>query len=222
MISFASAHLRSVLCFGAHADDIEIGCGGALLQMIAARPEITIHWVVLGANEERAQEARRSAEVFLQGAPNSKIFIHGFRDSYFPYCGAEIKECFEAIRQHVSPDLIFTHRREDLHQDHRIVAELTACAFRDAVILEYEIPKFDGDLGQANVYVPLDEDVCARKLELLMAAFPSQQGKDWYSEETFRATMRLRGIECRSASGWAEGFVARKMVLDWAGSADSC
>lgn len=205
--------IKTILCLGAHSDDIEIGCGGTLLALLAERPSIDVHWVVVGAGGARSDEARQSAEKFLANVSSKRILIQGFRDSYFPYLGAQLKEFVESVRDSVSPDLIFTHRREDMHQDHRTIAELTWCAFRNNMILEYEIPKYDGDLGHPSVYVPLDASVCRRKIELLMENFPTQREKRWFNEETFRATLRLRGIECQSPTGAAEAFHSRKLTL---------
>jgi len=213
VLPLAFDQIKTVLCLGAHSDDIEIGCGGTILALLAARPTIDVHWVVFGAAGTRSEEAKRSAESFLRGAASHRVLVQGFRDSYFPYIGAPIKEFMESVRDSVSPDLIFTHRREDMHQDHRILAELTGCAFRDHLVLEYEIPKYDGDLGQPNFFVPLDEATCRRKTELLLSAFPTQREKRWFSAETFQATLRLRGIECQSPTGFAEGFHVRKMTL---------
>jgi LmbE family N-acetylglucosaminyl deacetylase len=200
-----------VLAVGSHADDIEIGCGGTLLRLARTR-ELDVHWVVLSANEERATEARRSAEAFLDGAASSQIAVEGFRDAFFRY-GGEVKEYFETLKADASPDMILTHHGSDLHQDHRLVAELTWNTFRDHLILEYEIPKYDGDLGSPNVFVHLDEDVARRKVELLLESFSSQRSRPWFTEDLFMALMRLRGMESASTSGLAEAFYARKVVL---------
>jgi LmbE family N-acetylglucosaminyl deacetylase len=205
--------IRSVLCLGAHADDIEIGCGGALLQLIAENPELDVTWVVFSATPTRIEEAQASANAFLQGVANPRVIVEGFRDSYFPFQGAQIKECVERIRATVNPDLIFTHRRDDMHQDHRLVCELTGCAWRDHLILEYEIPKFDGDLTTPNVYVPLTAELAERKVELLARHFPSQQSKPWFTADTFLGLMRIRGIECNAAGRYAEGFHVRKLLF---------
>jgi LmbE family N-acetylglucosaminyl deacetylase len=204
-----------VLCIGAHSDDIEIGCGGTMLRLIAANPGISIHWVVLAAREHRADEARRSASRLLRAAGDATIVIEDFRDGFFPYQGAEIKDYFERLKTGATPDVIFTHHHADLHQDHRLVAELTWNTFRDHLILEYEIPKYDGGLTTPNHFVPLDAATCRRKVGNLMKAFPSQAGKHWFAEETFLGLMRLRGVECGARSGYAEGFHVRKTVLQW-------
>lgn len=205
--------LRSILCLGAHCDDIEIGCGGSLLRLIAENPDVKVTWVVLGSDEQRAQEARASAGLFLQGAAETSIKIGAFRDSFFPYEGAAIKEHLLAIRREVEPDLIFTHHRGDRHQDHRVVSELTWNLFRNHLVLEYEIPKYDGDMGAPNFFMPLDDGHCRRKLEIIMEAFASQRSRAWFSEETFRALMRIRGVESNAPSGYAEGFYAHKCVF---------
>ncbi len=206
-------NLNSVLCLGAHADDIEIGCGGTLLALMEVRPELEITWVVLGAQGTRAEEARKSAERFLGGEAAGRVTVKGFRDSYFPYLGGELKEFVEEVRDTCSPDLIFTHHRHDLHQDHRLLAELTWCAFRDHLILEYEIAKYDGDLGHPNCYVSLTESFCRRKIDLIVEGFPSQHDKRWFTEDTYWALLRLRGVECHSPTRFAEAFHAPKLVL---------
>ena len=195
-----------VLAIGSHADDIEIGCGGTLLRLAAER-ELEVHWVVLSGSDARAAEARQSAEAFLAGT-TFELDIQGFRDAFFRY-GGEVKEFFESLKA-VSPDLILTHHGSDLHQDHRLVAELTWNTFRDHLILEYEIPKYD---GSPNVFVHLDEETARRKAALLMELFPSQGGKPWFTEDLFLSLMRLRGMEAASPSGYAEGFYGRKVVL---------
>ncbi|MFK7788923.1 MAG: PIG-L deacetylase family protein [Phycisphaeraceae bacterium] len=207
------SRLNSVLCLGAHADDIEIGCGGALVKLIAQHPGLSVHWVVFSANEQRAAEARQSAALFLNHAGEYNIQVHNFRDSYFPYQAEASKDTFHALASAISPDVIFTHRPDDAHQDQRVVSELTWCAFRDHAIMEYEIPKYEGDLGRPNLLVQLSDEQARRKIVHLMSAFPSQSNKPWYTEDTFRALMRLRGLECQSPSRYAEGFHARKLVM---------
>lgn len=202
-----------ILCLGAHCDDIEIGCGGTLLQLTRDNPNCEVVWVVFSSTEERAQEGRASAEKFLHRAAQRQIFIKAFRDGFFPYVGDQIKECFEQLKRDFSPDLILTHCRCDLHQDHRIIAELTWNTFRDHLVLEYEVAKYDADLGAPNVFIPLDEMICREKVDLLMASFPSQRGRTWFDEETFRALLRLRGLESNAPSRYAEGFYGRKMIL---------
>ncbi len=213
MLTMRFGDVRSVLCLGAHADDIEVGCGGTLLRMLAEQRAVSVHWVVLSALGDRADEAVAGAEMFLGDAETKNVVVKSYRDSFFPYLGQEIKEYFHELAGEVSPDLIFTHRREDLHQDHRLVSELTCCVFRDHLILEYEIPKYDGDLGQPNVFVPLGESICRRKVQSIVGAFRTQHEKQWFSEDTFWSTLRIRGLECNSKSKFAEGFHSRKMIL---------
>lgn len=201
----------SLLCVGAHADDIEIGAGGALLSWIAAGIEIDAHWCVASAVGHRADEAHSSAKDFLAGAARLTIEVGQFRDSYLPYEGAQVKEWVEAQKPRMKPDIVLTHARMDAHQDHRLINELTWNAFRDSIILEYEIPKWDGDLARPNTYVPLEERVLSRKIELLEKHFGSQRSKDWFDAETFRGLARLRGLECRAR--YAEAFSAHKLVL---------
>ena len=213
MLELRPAAVRRILCLGAHADDIEIGCGGTLLKLLAEHPEAEVDWVVFSGQGERADEARRSAEAFLSGAARSRVDVHAFRDTFFPQAWGEIKEVFAELSQRVNPDVIFTHRREDLHQDHRAVAELTWCLFRDHLVLEYDIPKFEGDLGTPNVYVALAEDVCRRKVGHILEHFASQRTKPWFTDDTYWALLRIRGVECNSPTRYAEGFYGRKMLL---------
>lgn len=208
-----------VLCVGAHSDDIEIGCGGTLWTLLAGRSDVRVTWVVLSAPGARHDEAAASAERFLKCASSSRLVLHEYRDGYFPYVGGEIKDVFEGLKHEVEPDLILTHTRQDLHQDHRLVNELCWNTWRDHTILEFEIPKFDGDLGRPNVFVPLTAEACERKLEVLMECFSSQRNKHWFSRDTFLALLRLRGLECRSPSGFAEAFHGRKLRLGLAGGA---
>ncbi len=221
MISFspvspARSEGRRVLCLGAHSDDAEIGCGGTSLSMIAARPDTQVHWIVFSAAGPRAEEARASADIFLNGAAHTEVEVLGFRDGFFPYQGADIKERFEDLKRRFTPDVVFTHRGQDRHQDHRLVSELTWNTFRHHTVLEYEIPKYDGDLAQPNVFVPLNDESRARKVELLMQHFGTQRSRTWFSPDTFDGLMRLRGIECASPTGYAEAFHARKVTLDLA------
>lgn len=199
-----------ILCLGAHSDDIEIGCGGTLLHLLATRRS-AVEWVVFSAAGRREAEAKRGASRFLRDAVERHITLHAYRDGFFPAEWASIKESFRILQGGVRPDLIFTHFRDDRHQDHRTLSDLTWNTFRDHQILEYEIPKWDGDLGRPNVYVPLGAAQVRRKVAGLMAVFASQRSKRWFSPETFRALLRLRGIECGAA--WAEGFHARKALL---------
>ena len=202
-----------VLCLGAHPDDIEIGCGGLILELIARRRRVDLDWIVFSASAAREREARRSAAMFTRGAARRRIAVHDFRDGFFPYQGAEIKKTFEDLKAAASPDIVLTHFRDDRHQDHRLLSELTWNTFRDHFVLEYEIPKFDGDLGAPNCFVPLKRSACARKVKYLEAVFGTQRDKHWFSESTFMALMRLRGMECRAAEGYAEAFYARKVVI---------
>jgi LmbE family N-acetylglucosaminyl deacetylase len=206
--------LRQVLCLGAHADDIEIGCAGTVLRLLEENPGLEVRWVVLSAAGDRAAEAGSSAAALLQGAGRVDVRVADFRETYFPYLGGEVKAYVAALGAGFEPDLVLTHWREDLHQDHRLVSELTWNTFRDHLILEYEIPKWDGDMGRPSIFVPLEQDVADRKIAHLVAAFPSQSGRDWFDPEVFRGLLRLRGMEARSPSGYAEAFHCRKLVLD--------
>lgn len=204
--------LRRVLAVGCHADDVEIGCGATLLGLVRERPELEVTWVVLAAEGARGAEARASADGFLAGAARAEVVLHEFRDGFMPYRGEAVKEAFEGLKG-IEPDLVFTHTRTDLHQDHRLACELTWNTFRDHVILEYEIPKVDGDLGAPNVFVPVTEELAREKAARLMESFASQRDKHWFDTEVFLGLMRLRGMECRSPSGYAEAFVARKVPV---------
>jgi LmbE family N-acetylglucosaminyl deacetylase len=208
-----TGHARTILCLGAHSDDIEIGCGGTMLRLLSAYAPVRVIWVVFSAEGVREREARSSAARFLAEADTHQVVINNFRDGFFPFEGAKIKEVFEEVVRNVAPDLIFTHSRDDCHQDHHLISDLTWQTFRDHLILEYEVPKYDGDLGRPNCYVPLSESHCQGKIEHLLEVFGSQRGKSWFTEETFRGLMRLRGIECTAASGCAEAFYARKLVI---------
>jgi len=203
----------SVLCLGAHSDDIEIGAGGSILQWQATGVQLDIVWCVLSANGPREAEARAAAGDFLQGIERTRVETHRFRDGFFPAESSDIKAWFEQLKGRVQPDVILTHRGDDAHQDHREVSRLTWNTFRDHLILEYEIPKWDGDLGQPNVYVPMSAAVMARKVELLMRHFGTQRSKHWFDEETFRGLARLRAVECRAPDRYAEAFFARKLSL---------
>lgn len=202
----------TVLCLGAHSDDIEIGCGGTLLLLKEAYPALRFHWVVFSACGIRGEEAARSAEVFTAGCER-QIRLETFRDGFLPYSGTDVKEYFERLKMEVTPNVIFTHWRYDAHQDHRLIAELTWNTFRDHLILEYEIPKYDGDIGQANAFVPLSAETADRKCSYLLRAFPSQAGKQWFCREVFLSMMRIRGMESNAPSGYAEAFHAKKMVI---------
>jgi LmbE family N-acetylglucosaminyl deacetylase len=203
----------AVLCLGAHSDDIEIGAGGTLLQWKADGIELDVLWCVLSASGARAAEAQASAGDFLKGVERARVEVHSFRDGFFPGEQSEIKAWFEKLKGRFEPDVVLTHRREDAHQDHRVVSELTWNTFRDHLILEYEIPKWDGDVGRPNLYVHLSEAAMARKVELLTRHFGTQRSKRWFDEETFRGLGRLRAIECHAPDRYAEAFYARKVRL---------
>jgi len=205
--------IKRILCLGAHADDIEVGCGGTILRLLDEIDDLSVCWVTLGARGERAKEAWASAETFIGRSVGREIIVRSYRDSYFPSQWHEIKTDLHEIARENSPDLIFTPRLEDRHQDHRVVAELTWCVFRDHLILEYEIPKYEGDLAAPNLFVPLSEETCRKKVRSIVDGFPSQHEKSWFSEDTFWALLRIRGVECNSSSRYAEGFTCRKMVL---------
>jgi LmbE family N-acetylglucosaminyl deacetylase len=200
-----------VLALGAHSDDIEIGAGGTILSWITSGAEVSVDWCVLSAPGERADEARASAMEFLTGAVSADVHLGAFRDGYFPAEHTAVKDWVEGLKRLEKPDVVLCHQRNDAHQDHRMVCELAWNTFREHLILEYEIPKWDGDLGQPNIYVPLSEDVLARKIELLHKHFDSQRSKAWFDNETFRGLARLRGVECRER--YAEAFFARKLML---------
>jgi LmbE family N-acetylglucosaminyl deacetylase len=201
-----------LLCLGSHSDDIEIGCGGTVLRLLSEVRELDIVWIVFGASNEREREARKGAELFLSSARRKEVIIKNFRDGFFPFEGTQIKNDFEELKG-TSPDLIFTHNHKDAHQDHRLIAELTWNTFRNHLILEYEIPKYDGDLGQPNLFVPLDREFYDKKIRYVMDAFETQRAKPWFAKETFLGLMRLRGMECVATSGYAEAFYCRKLVL---------
>jgi LmbE family N-acetylglucosaminyl deacetylase len=203
----------AVLCLGAHSDDIEIGAGATLLSLIEHGMLLDIHWCVLSGVGEREREARRSAVDFLKGAAKTHVEIMSFQDGYFPEHGEAIKSWFEALKLRINPDVIFTHYRDDAHQDHRQVCRLTWNTFRDHSILEYEIPKWDGDIGQPNVYMPISAAALKRKIELLNVHFGTQRSKQWFDDETFLGLARLRGMECRAPQRYAEAFFARKLSL---------
>jgi LmbE family N-acetylglucosaminyl deacetylase len=202
-----------ILCLGAHSDDIEIGCGGAILQLARQYPGCTFHWVVFSAIGVREAEAQRSAALFVDSASLRTPILKSFPDGFMPFVGGEVKTVFEDLKTTVSPDLIFTTSKKDAHQDHRLIAELTWNTFRDHLILEYEIPKYDGDLGQPNVFVPLQPEVYELKISHLMNAFQSQHVKRWFDRSTFLSLMRLRGMECNAPSGYAEAFYCHKLIL---------
>lgn len=203
-----------VLCLGSHCDDIEIGCGGTILKLVKTYQNLVVLWVVFSSNEQRAQEASESASAFLKDVEAKTVVIKSFRDGYFPFVGAEIKDYFNQLKQEFHPDLIFTHYRNDLHQDHRVISDLTWNTFRNHLMLEYEIPKYDGDLGSPNLFVHLDKPICQQKIDYLLSSFKTQHGKRWFTEETFLSILRLRGVESNAPSNYAEAFYCRKMVLE--------
>jgi LmbE family N-acetylglucosaminyl deacetylase len=203
----------SVLCLGAHSDDIEIGAGATLLGMMDRGVRLEVHWCVLSGAGDRGDEAKASAIDFLSDAIASQIEVKSFHDGFFPEQGDAIKSWFEMLKPRANPDIVLTHRRDDAHQDHRHVCRLTWNTFRDHCILEYEVPKWDGDIGQPNLYVPVSRNVLQRKIDLLMSHFGSQRSKQWFDPETFLGLARLRGVECRAPEAYAEAFVARKLSL---------
>jgi len=202
----------NILCLGAHSDDIEIGCGGTLLQLKKAHQKLTFHWVVFSAVGPRGKEAAKGAELFT-GSCEREVVLKEFRDGFLPYSGGAVKDSFEEMKGRVIPDVIFTHWQGDAHQDHRLISELTWNTFRNHLILEYEIPKYDGDLGRPNVFVPLEVPLHEHKVTHLFEAFESQRSKPWFDRETFLGLMRIRGMESNSPSGYAEAFHTRKMIL---------
>jgi LmbE family N-acetylglucosaminyl deacetylase len=213
-LQFATTGERlSMLCLGAHSDDIEIGAGATLLSLIERGVLLDVHWCVFSGAGEREKEARASAADFLRGATKTQVEVMSFRDGFFPEHREAIKSWFETLKTRVNPDVILTHRRDDAHQDHRTVCRLTWNTFRDHCILEYEVPKWDGDLGQPNVYVPIGADTIKRKIDLLTMHFGSQRSKHWFDIETFRGLARLRGMECRAPENYAEALFARKLTL---------
>jgi len=206
--------VASLLAIGCHADDIEIGCGGTILSLVETNPALAVTWLVLSATGERHAEARASAAAFLSGVRREpRVQLESFRDGFFPYLGADVKEVFEQLKTEVSPDVVLTHSGKDAHQDHRLAAELTWNTFRDHLVLEFEIPKYDGDFGTPNVYVPLTEERARRKAELLRTHFASQRAKHWFTDDLFLGVMRIRGMEANSPTGYAEAFTCRKLQL---------
>lgn len=206
-----------VLCLGAHADDIEIGCGGTILRLLSERPRAHVTWVVFSGNGEREREAEAGAAHFLEGAASRRVIVQKFRDGYFPWQGADIKDFLESLKREVEPDLIFTHFRDDRHQDHRTISDLTWNTWRRHLVLEYEIPKYDGDLGTPNCFVPLSQAVSARKAALICQVFRSESHKAWMTKDTFEALLRLRGVECAAPDKRAEAFHCRKLVMGLGG-----
>ena len=211
-LDVGSKRALEVLCLGCHSDDIEIGCGGAILRLAEQYADCNFHWVVFSATGVRETEARRAAELFA-GSRVKTLLLKTFQDGFMPYVGAEVKTIFEKELKQTNPDLIFTHNGKDAHQDHRLISELTWNTFRNHLILEYEIPKYDGDMGQPSVFVPLETDVYQKKVRYIMDTFQSQRTKPWFQQDTFLSLMRLRGMECNAPSGYAEAFYCRKLVI---------
>lgn len=214
-LSWVDGKTPTILFLGAHCDDIEIGCGGTILRLREERPDADLRWVVLSSSPERRKEAEASAARFLGARGASQLVVESFRDGFLPYIGAEVKDAFERLKGEIHPDLIFTHHREDLHQDHRMVNELTWNTWRDHVILEYEIPKYDGDLGRPNVFAPLRADQVEAKVKTVIDAYSSQTDKSWFDADTLRGLMRLRGVECNAPERFAEAFYARKLSISF-------
>lgn len=208
-----SGKLQRLLCIGAHCDDIEIGCGGTLLQMQRGSTRLAIDWIVLTGGEERRVESTKAMRRLVKPANRGNLLFGGFPDARLPARYGELKDWFDGARRRVRPDIVFTHERIDAHQDHRVINEMTWGAFRDHLILEYEIVKWDGGFGNPNTYVPLSKAVAKRKVDTLLAIYGSQRGKDWFTADTFMSVMRIRGVECRSPSGYAEAFTTRKLHL---------
>jgi LmbE family N-acetylglucosaminyl deacetylase len=211
-LNLGSIKAPSVLCIGAHCDDIEIGCGGTLIRIAESCPGARFDWIVFCSDSTRAAESRQAAGLLL-GQANIGFHFHEFRDGYLPWEGAAPKELLQKLAQSLSPDVVLTHHADDMHQDHRLVAEITANVFRDHLLLGYEIPKYDGDFGRPNIYVPLDEPQVNRKVAALLKGFPTQAGKHWFTEDTFRGLLRLRGIEAGRGIGHAEAFHGRKIRM---------
>ena len=214
MITPKLDHIRSVLCLGAHSDDIEIGCGGTMLKLTENNPDISVHWIVFSGTKDRKTEAITSAEIFLEQSRKKTIEVHQFEDTRFPYTEAQgLKECFAQLSARINPDVIFTHRKNDAHQDHRLISELTWQHFRNNLIFEYEIAKYEGDLGQPSLFSPISEKHKTRKLNTISNVFRSQRDKYWFNADNFEALLRLRGLECQSSSGFAEAFHCAKMII---------
>ena len=213
MFTSSLSSARTILCLGAHSDDIEIGCGGTVLRLLAEIPGISVTWVVFSAREQLEHEGRDAANRFLANAADTQLLFFDHRDAYLPYSGEQIKTQFHEIRKLTNPDIVFTHRLEDRHQDHRLIAELTWNTFRNHTIYEYEIPKYDGDLAQPNVFVKLDQKYVDQKIEILLESFKSQSGKHWFDRETFQSLMRIRGLESAAINRYAEAFHARKIII---------
>ena len=211
-----STEPREFLFLGAHADDIEIGCGATLHQLLARFPAAACRCVVFSADDTRERETRKALRLLAGASDRLTVDVHRCRDGYFPYLGADVKDLFEALAREVAPDIVFTHHRADLHQDHRVVSELTWNTFRRHLILEYEIPKYDGDIDNPSTFVNVPEAVAQLKIQTILDCFESQRQRSWFTESTFRAILSLRGVQCGAGSGMAEGFYARKLAIDLA------
>jgi LmbE family N-acetylglucosaminyl deacetylase len=213
MTSLRLDGVKRLLCLGAHSDDIEIGCGATILRLIQEQPGLQVYWLVFSARGRRAREAKQSAGEFLRGVRSRWIRTMSFRESYFPSEWPAIKDAFEQVKREFEPDLVLTQYREDRHQDHRVLSDLAWNTFRNHLVLEYEVPKYDGDLGVPNVYIPMPRELCERKVAALLRHFQSQTNKHWFTADTFWALLRLRGIECAAPGGFAEAFYGRKLWL---------
>jgi LmbE family N-acetylglucosaminyl deacetylase len=215
MLPFTLTHhpegLR-VLLLGAHCDDIEIGCGATIMRLKKDFKLTAVKWVVFTSNSIRREEARKCADVFLKGVSSTEVLIHDMRDGHLPFAGAKVKENFEELKG-FKPDIIFTHARHDRHQDHKLLADMTWNTFRDHTIMEYEIPKYEGDLGHPNVFVTIDVKTAEAKADAIVDGYPSQGSKQWFDKETFLSLMRIRGLECASPTKYAEGFYVSKMTI---------
>jgi LmbE family N-acetylglucosaminyl deacetylase len=202
-----------ILCLGAHSDDIEIGCGGTILRLLKEYNNIEVKWIVFSADAERTEEAVKSANLFLENTSNKDVVIKQFRESFFPYIGSEIKDYFEEIKKEFIPDIIFTHYRHDLHQDHRLISELTWNTFRNHLIFEYEIIKYDGDLGSPNLFIQLNKEICSNKIDYILKCFITQGNRNWFTKDAFFSILRIRGVESNAPENYAEAYYCRKMIL---------
>lgn len=211
--NFSNNKELKILCLGAHSDDIELGCGGTILRLLKEIEKVEVQWVVFSAHSKRAEEANKSANLFLTNAQEKNVVIKNFRERFFPYIGSEIKEYFDELKLNINPDIIFTHYLEDRHQDHRLISELTWNTFRNHFILEYEIPKYEGDLGKPNFFVELAIEMCQEKSDAIFKCFKSQHDKIWFDQSAFLSILRLRGIEANASSMHAEGFYSRKIIF---------
>ena len=202
-----------LLCLGAHCDDIEIGCGATVLRLLREHPGASVRWVVFTGSAPRRAEARTAAATLLAAAGDARVELHSYRESFLPQAWGAVKEEFERLKADFDPHLILTHSTTDHHQDHRVVAELTWNTFRNHLVLEYEIPKYEGDIGNPNLFVPVASTDAESKVVTLMECFASQRSRPWFEPATFLGLMRLRGVGCNAPSGFAEAFTARKATL---------